>query len=63
MLEQGLAELVNLAYGLTSEDGEALWRTIPPRTPVAQPPTIKDNMDGDETEAGYLSPMLHRFRS
>lgn len=36
-LEQRLAELVNLAYGLTPEEIEVLWRTAPPRMPVGRP--------------------------
>jgi hypothetical protein len=36
-LERRLADLVNLAYGLTPEDVELLWRTAPPRMPVGRP--------------------------
>jgi hypothetical protein len=35
-LERRLADLVNQAYGLTSEEIELLWRTAPPRMPVGQ---------------------------
>lgn len=32
--ERRLAELVNAAYGLTPEEVELLWRTVPPRMPA-----------------------------
>jgi len=31
-LERRLADLVNQAYGLTPEDVELLWRTVPPQS-------------------------------
>ena len=33
-LERRLAELVNVAYGLTPEEVDLLWRTAPPRMPI-----------------------------
>jgi hypothetical protein len=36
-LKRRLADLVNQAYGLTTEDVELLWRTAPPRMPVGKP--------------------------
>jgi hypothetical protein len=36
-LEAELSELVNAAYGLTPEEVDLLWRTAPPRMPVAPP--------------------------
>jgi hypothetical protein len=38
-LERRVAELVNAAYGLTSEDVGLLWRTAPPRMP-GEPPGV-----------------------
>ncbi|MBN1453196.1 MAG: Eco57I restriction-modification methylase domain-containing protein [Anaerolineales bacterium] len=35
--EQRLSDLVNQAYGLTPEEVDLLWRTAPPRMPVAPP--------------------------
>src|SRR5262245_3591563 len=35
-LERRLADLINLAYGLTPEEIELLWRTAPPRMPIGQ---------------------------
>jgi hypothetical protein len=35
-LERRLADLVNHAYGLTSEEIDLLWRTAPPRMPIGQ---------------------------
>jgi hypothetical protein len=48
-LETELSELVNDAYGLTPEEVDLLWRTAPPRMPVAPP-------------AAATSPDLPRFR-
>jgi hypothetical protein len=36
-LEQGLAALVNDAYGLTPEEVELMWETAPPRMPIRGP--------------------------
>ena len=36
-LETRLAPLVNDAYGLTAADVALLWRTAPPRMPIAAP--------------------------
>jgi hypothetical protein len=33
-LERRVAELVNVAYGLTPEEVDLLWRTAPPRMPI-----------------------------
>ena len=32
-LERELSDLVNGAYGLTTEDVDLLWKTAPPRMP------------------------------
>jgi len=37
-LEQTLSDLVNEAYGLTPEDVALMWRTAPPRMPIANAP-------------------------
>lgn len=50
-LEQRLAELVNLAYGLTPEEIMLLWRTAPPRMPVGKPLGLEVDVDGDGTHA------------
>ena len=34
-LERRLADLVHAAYGLTAEEVELMWRTAPPRMPLA----------------------------
>jgi hypothetical protein len=31
--ERRLSDLVNLAYGLTADEVELMWRTAPPRMP------------------------------
>ena len=36
-LERRLSDQVNTAYGLTPEDVALMWRTAPPRMPVAPP--------------------------
>jgi hypothetical protein len=36
-LERELSAVVNSAYGLTSEDEALIWRTAPPRMPIAPP--------------------------
>jgi hypothetical protein len=36
-LEQDLSAVVNAAYGLTPEDEALIWRTSPPRMPIAPP--------------------------
>jgi hypothetical protein len=36
-MERRLASLVNDAYGLTREEVDLLWRTAPPRMPIASP--------------------------
>ncbi len=36
-LEQRLSDLVNAAYGLTTEDVALMWNTAPPRMPIAAP--------------------------
>lgn len=36
-LEIQLSALVNAAYGLTSEEVALMWRTAPPRMPIAPP--------------------------
>lgn len=38
-LEWRLADLVNEAYGLTPDDVALMWRTAPPRMPIAPPPS------------------------
>jgi len=38
LLEHHLADLVNEAYGLTTADIATLWRTAPPRMPIASSP-------------------------
>ena len=35
--ERALSELVNEAYGLTQQDVNLMWRTAPPRMPIAGP--------------------------
>jgi len=35
-LERRLADLVNQAYGLTSEEVALLWDTAPPRMPLGR---------------------------
>jgi hypothetical protein len=35
-LEMRLADSVNAAYGLTPDEVALLWRTAPPRMPVAR---------------------------
>ena len=37
VLERRLADLVHQAYGLTPEEVDLMWRTAPPRMPVAPP--------------------------
>lgn len=36
-LERRLSDLVNAAYGLTPEEVDLMWRTAPPRMPLAAP--------------------------
>ena len=36
-LERSLSDLINLAYGLTAEEIELLWKTAPPRMPIPPP--------------------------
>ena len=36
-LETRLSDLVNEAYGLTSEEVALMWETAPPRMPIAPP--------------------------
>lgn len=38
--ERALSGIVNSAYGLTPEDVALMWRTAPPRMPLAPPPGI-----------------------
>ncbi len=38
-LERLLSDLVNEAYGLPAEDVALMWRTAPPRMPIAETPT------------------------
>ena len=39
--ERALSDIVNRAYGLTAEDIALMWRTAPPRMPLAPPtPTV-----------------------
>ena len=35
-LEHEVSDLVNSAYGLTEEDVALMWRTAPPRMPLAK---------------------------
>ena len=35
-LEHEVSDLVNSAYGLTAEDVALMWRTAPPRMPLAK---------------------------
>ncbi len=37
-LERALSAVVNAAYGVTPEEEALIWRTAPPRMPVAAPP-------------------------
>jgi hypothetical protein len=37
-LEHQVSNLVNTAYGLTSEEVELIWQTAPPRMPLPLPP-------------------------
>jgi hypothetical protein len=39
-LEQRLSDCVNEAYGLTPEEVALMWRTAPPRMPVAPSTTL-----------------------
>lgn len=39
-LEGELSDLVNAAYGLTPEEVDLMWRTAPPRMPVAPPRVV-----------------------
>lgn len=44
--ERTLSDVVNRAYGLTREDVALMWRTAPPRMPLASPmPTEPGSMD------------------
>lgn len=45
VLERRLADLVNLAYGLTAEDIDLLWRTAPPRMPLGRPALLPTHND------------------
>ena len=36
-LERKISDLVNQAYGLTSDDVELIWKTAPPRMPIPNP--------------------------
>jgi hypothetical protein len=45
VLERRLADLVNLAYGLTAEDIDLLWRTAPPRMPPGGPALLPAHND------------------
>jgi hypothetical protein len=38
-LERDLSDLVNDAYGLTSEEIDLMWRTAPPRMPLSESST------------------------
>src|SRR4029077_18643012 len=38
-LESRVSDLVNAAYGLTPDDVELMWKTAPPRMPIARPET------------------------
>jgi len=38
-IEHRLSDLVNQAYGLTPEEIDLMWRTAPPRMPIAPPNT------------------------
>jgi hypothetical protein len=46
-LETQLSNLVNQAYGLTPEEVALLWKTAPPRMPIAGPASARV----DETSA------------
>jgi len=41
--ERALSEIVNRAYGLTPEDVALMWRTAPPRMPLAPPAGMDTN--------------------
>ena len=44
--ERTLSDIVNRAYGLTPEDIALMWRTAPPRMPLASPmPTEPSSTD------------------
>jgi hypothetical protein len=48
-LERALADLVHAAYGLTDADLDLMWRTAPPRMPLAAPsihPTVRPEDGG-----------------
>jgi len=36
-LEHQLSDLINQAYGLTPEEIDLMWKTAPPRMPIANP--------------------------
>ena len=36
-LERRVSDLVNQAYGLTPEEVESMWQTVPPRMPIPGP--------------------------
>lgn len=36
-IERQLSDLINQAYGLTPEEIDLMWKTAPPRMPIANP--------------------------
>jgi hypothetical protein len=44
--ERALSDIVNRAYGLTEEDIALMWRTAPPRMPLAAPSNVSSAMQG-----------------
>jgi hypothetical protein len=43
--ERELSAVVNAAYGLTPEEAALIWRTAPPRMPIAPPVLSMANED------------------
>ena len=41
-LEHRLSDLVNLAYQLTPEEVDLMWKTAPPRMPISSPQTTEN---------------------
>src|SRR5208282_873618 len=47
-LERELSAVVNAAYGLTAEEEALIWRTAPPRMPIAPPSGVQHGPAGGD---------------
>jgi hypothetical protein len=44
-LEMSISDLVNAAYGLTTDEIKLMWETAPPRMPISSGDYIRSNAD------------------